>query len=195
MRAYIIVIFHVRQQHVTKMPFSQDDDMIEAFPADQADQPFNKSVLPRGAQRRWSITNVHRLKPADEGLTIGSIPIPDQIAGSLFPAASFSDLICDPFCDWMRCDAKPYNPSSTIRHNHQAIEQTKRDRRHDEQIHRGNAVGMIMKERLPSLRWRASSHGHILGYARLSDIDIELEKFVMDPRCAPQRIRNAHFAN
>ena len=29
MRAYLIVIFHVRQQYVTKMPFTQDDDMIE----------------------------------------------------------------------------------------------------------------------------------------------------------------------
>ena len=54
---------------------------------------------------------------------------------------------------------------------------------------------MIMKERLPPLRWRASSPGHILGHARLSDIDAELEQFSMDPRRAPQRIGNAHLAD
>jgi hypothetical protein len=52
----------------------------------------------------------------------------------------------------MRCDAKPQNLPSTVPHNQQAVEQTKRDCRHDEQIHRGNTVSMIMKERLPALR-------------------------------------------
>src|ERR1700755_440370 len=36
-------------------------------------------------------------------------------------------------------------------HNQQAVEQTKRDCRHDEHIHRGDAVGMIAKERPPAL--------------------------------------------
>src|SRR5476651_1025127 len=85
--------------------------------------------------------------------------------------------------------------SPAVPHDQQAIEQTKRDCRHDEQIHRSNAVGMIMKERLPPLRWRASSHGHILGDARLSDIDAELEQLSMDPRRATQGIRNAHLAD
>jgi hypothetical protein len=71
----------------------------------------------------------------------------------------------------MRCDAKPQNLPSTVPHNQQAIEQTKRDCRHDEQIHRGDAVSMSMKERLPTLRSRASSPGHILGHAGLSDFD------------------------
>src|SRR3989304_3538995 len=80
-------------------------------------------------------------------------------------------------------------------HNQQAIEQTKRDCRHDEQIHRRDAVGMIMKERLPPLRWRASSPGHILGHARLSDIDAEFEQLSMDPWRTPQGIGNAHLAD
>lgn len=45
---------------------------------------------------------------------------------------------------------------------------------------------MIMKERLPPLRWRASSPGHILGRARLADLDAELEQLTMDPRRSPQ---------
>src|ERR1700722_17845415 len=80
-------------------------------------------------------------------------------------------------------------------HNQQAVEQTKRDCRYDEQIHRGDAVGMIAKERPPALGWRLSSLGHVLGHARLSDIDAELEEFSMDPRRSPQRIGNAHLAD
>src|SRR5260370_20165274 len=74
----------------------------------------------------------------------------------------------------MRRDAKPQNLPSAMPHNQQAVEQTKRDCRHDKQIHRGDAVGMIVKERLPTLRWRSSSPGHVLGHAGLSDFDASL---------------------
>jgi hypothetical protein len=46
MCACLIVVFHVRQQHVTKMSFSEHHDMINAFPADRTDQPFGVCVLP-----------------------------------------------------------------------------------------------------------------------------------------------------
>ena len=36
---------------------------------------------------------------------------------------------------------------------------------------------------------------HVLGHARLSDIDAELEQFSMDSRRSPQRIGNAHLAD
>src|ERR1700739_3753562 len=95
----------------------------------------------------------------------------------LSPPACFRDLICDPFCGWMRCDAKPQNMPPAVPHDQQSIEQAKRDPRHDEQIHRGDAVGMIANERPPALGWRVSSPGHILGHAGLSDIDGELGEF------------------
>jgi hypothetical protein len=47
--------------------------------------------------------------------------------------------------------------SSAVPHDQQSIEQANRDRRHDEQIHRRDAVGMVMKKRLPALRrWFSS---------------------------------------
>src|SRR6266700_8041597 len=97
MCACLIVVFHVRQQHVTKMSFAYYDDMIDAFPADRTDEPFSISVLPWGARRRRPIANAHGSKSSDEDLVIGPIHITDEIAGSLVPAASFGDLICDPF--------------------------------------------------------------------------------------------------
>src|SRR5258705_11578232 len=95
----------------------------------------------------------------------------------------------------MSCDAKPQNLSSAVPHDQQSIEQAKRDRRHEEQIHRRDAVGMVMKKRLPALRrWPSSLH-HILGHARLADIDAELKQLSVDPRRAPQRVGDAHLAD
>src|SRR5882672_5138736 len=80
-------------------------------------------------------------------------------------------------------------------YNQQAIEQPKRDCRHHEQVHRGDPVSMLTKERPPALGWRVSSFGHVLGHTGLSDIDAELDEFSMDPRRSPQRIGNAHLAD
>src|SRR6266404_4161955 len=99
MRAYLIIIFQVRQQYVTEVPLSEHNNVVKAFPSDRTDQPFGTSILPRGAWRRWSVANAHRSKSSDEDNAIGPIAVADQIVGSPFPAESFRNLICNPFCD------------------------------------------------------------------------------------------------
>src|ERR1700687_3319213 len=195
MRAYLIIIFQVRQQYVTEVPLSEHNNVVKAFPSVRTDQPFGVSILPRGAWRRWSVANAHRSKSSDEDIAIGLIAIADQIVGSPFPAEGFRNLIWHPFCGRMRCAAKPKNLPPAMPHDQQAVEQTKRDCRDDEQIHRRDAVGMIIEKCFPTLGRRASTPGHILGHARLPDIDAELEKLAVDPRRSPQRIGNAHLAD
>src|SRR5271155_1378734 len=190
-----IVIFHVTEQYVTEVALSEHNNVVKAFPADRTDQPFSISILPRGAWRRRSIANAHRSESADKDLTISAVPVTNVIAGSLFPPACFRDLICDPFCGRMRCDAKPQNMSPAVPHDQQSLEQAKRDCRHDEHIHRSDPIGVVAKERPPALGWRVFSPGHVLGHAGLSDSDAELEEFAMDPRRSPQRIGNAHLAD
>ena len=89
------------------MALAEHNDVVKAFPSDRTDQPFSISILPRGARRRRSIADAYRSKPSDEDLTIGAVPVTNEITGSLFAAAGFRDLICDPICGRMRCDAKP----------------------------------------------------------------------------------------
>src|SRR5271156_1478788 len=138
MRAGPIVIFHVTEQQVTEVAPAEHNHVVKAFPSDRTDQPFSISILPRGTRRRRSVANAYRSESADEDLTIGTVPVTNEIVRSLFPAAGFRDLICDPFCGWMRCDAKPQNMSPAVPHDQQSIEQAKRDCRHDEHIHRSD---------------------------------------------------------
>src|ERR1700761_6089457 len=184
MRPYLVVITHVRQQHVTEVSLAQGDNVVKAFPSDRADQPFSICVLPRGAGRRWSVANAYRSQSADKDLTIGRVPVTNEIAGSLFPPTCFRELICDPFCGWMRRDAKPQNMSPAVPHDQQSIEQAKRDCRHDEHVHRSDLIRVVAQERPPALGWRVSSLVHVLGHAGLSDIDAELEQLAMN-RGAP----------
>ena len=185
MRAYLIIIYQVRQQYVTEVPLSEHNNVVKAFPSDRTDQPFGVSILPRGAWRRWAVANAHRSNSSDEDIAIGPIAIADQVVGNPFPAEGFRNLICNPFCGRMRCDAEPYDLSSAVPHDQQSIEQTKRDCRHDEQIYRSDPIRMIAKESLPTLRRWFSPLDHILGHTRLPDFDAELEQLSMDPRRSP----------
>src|SRR5712671_5542472 len=157
MRPYLVVIIHVRQQYVTEVSLAEHNNVVKAFPSDRTDQPFVICVLPRRARRCWSVADAHRSESADKDLTIGAVPVTNEIAGSLFPAACFRDLICDPFCGWMRCDAQPQNMSPAVPHDQQSIEQAKRDCRHHEHIHRSDSIRVVAEESLPALgRWVSS---------------------------------------
>src|SRR6478735_2212138 len=195
MRAGPIVIFRVTEQRVTKVALAEYNDVVKAFPADRTDQPFSICVLPRGARRRRPIADAYRSESANKDLAIGPVPVTNEIAGSLFPPVCFRDLICDPFCGWMRCDTKPQNMSPAVPHDQQSIEQTKRDCRHDEHIHRSDSIRVVAEECPPALRRRVSSPDHVLGHTRLPDFDADLEQLSMDPRRSPQRIGNAHLAD
>src|SRR6516165_10514875 len=113
----------------------------------------------------------------------------------LLPATGFSELIGEPFGRRVRGHSKPQDLPPAVADDQQTIEQSKRDCRHDEEVHRDNAIRMVAKERLPSLRGKASPPRHILGDAGLADLDAELEKLSMDSRRSPQRVGDAHLAD
>src|SRR5580692_6522150 len=79
---------------MAQMAFAEHHDMIEAFPADRADQPFCVGVLPGGTRRRRAVSNADRSNAADKYLSVCTVAIPDQVARDLLPAASRSILIC-----------------------------------------------------------------------------------------------------
>jgi hypothetical protein len=84
------VITHVRQQHMAKMPLAEHNNVVKALPSDRADQPFSICALPRGPRRRRSVANAFRSESADKDLTIGPVPVSNEIVGSLFPPAHAS---------------------------------------------------------------------------------------------------------
>src|SRR5260370_40405053 len=60
MRSEFVVIAGVGGKDPTQMGDAEDNDVIEAFPPDRADQSLRMSVLPGGPRGRWTITDAHR---------------------------------------------------------------------------------------------------------------------------------------
>jgi hypothetical protein len=106
-----------------------------------------------------------------------------------------SGLASNPFSARVRGYTQPQKLTSTVLQDQQSVQQPKRDRRHQEQIHRCDAVGMIAKEGPPALRRRHPPPRHVLCDRGLSDIDAELEQFAVYPRSAPKRVCDTHLAN
>ena len=67
MRAASVVVFKVCRQHTAQVPLIEDDDVIETFATDRANDAFDIGVLPRRSRRGDDLLDGHRLDTIAEG--------------------------------------------------------------------------------------------------------------------------------
>ncbi len=73
--------------------------------------------------------------------------------------------------------------------NDQTIEKLEPDGRYNDEIHRCNAIAMVLKEGLPRLTTRiATTPHHVLGDCGLRNPIAEQQQLTMDPRRTPKRV-------
>ena len=68
-------------------------------------------------------------------------------------------------------------------------------RRHREEIHRYQALHVILQEGPPRLRWRPPGTDYVLADASLANVDAEFEQLSMNPRRSPSWVLSAHLAD
>jgi hypothetical protein len=88
------------------------------------------------------------------------------------------------------CDVNPNEVSAVEPDDDEGIEQVKTDGWNNEQVHGSNVWRVVMQEGPPSLAWRRPSFDHVLGDARLCDL--EPEQFAVNAWRTPKRILHAH---
>ena len=69
-RPALVMILKIRRQHTAQVTLIEDDDVIETFAADRADDALHIGVLPRGSRCSDDLLDTHRLDSITEGLTI-----------------------------------------------------------------------------------------------------------------------------
>src|SRR6266446_5215568 len=195
MRTSLVVIFLVRIEQMAEMSLTEENNMVNTLPSDRTDEPLRISVLPWRPWRDRSISYAHCAKPFEDDIGIDAISIANDVPWSLLPTVSLGQLAGDPIGTRACGHTQPQKLASATLQDQKSIQQPKRDRRHYEQIHRGNAVGMIAQKGLPALRRWLPSPRHVFCHGGLPNIDAKLEQFAVDPRCSPKRVRDAHAAN
>src|SRR5262245_50075041 len=195
MRASLIVIALIRLEQVTKVPFAKHNDVVKAIPPDRSDEPLRTSVLPWRLHCNRPIADTHRSQPAENGLAIDPITVANDVARCPLPSVCLGQLASNPFRGRMRGDAYPQKLATTVLQDQQSVQQSKRDCRDQEQIHRCNAIGVIAQEGLPALRRWSPPPCHVLCDRGLSDIDAKLEQLPMYSGRAPKGVCDAHLAD
>src|SRR5271166_6426057 len=164
------------------MPFAKHNNVVQAIPPDRADQAFRISVLPWRSRCSRPVTNAHRTKATNEDVAVNSVAVTDDVSRRCSPTVGLCELACDPFGRWVRGNSQPQNLAATVLQYQQSIEQSEGDGRNHEQVHRRDAVSMIMQKRPPALGRRPPTLWlcHVFGDRGLPDIDAELKEFTVN---------------
>ena len=65
-----VIVREVAGQGAAQVLFAKDDDMIESFAPDRADEPLREGVLPRSVERGQDFTDAHALDAFAERMAV-----------------------------------------------------------------------------------------------------------------------------
>src|SRR5471030_3052412 len=104
------------------MTLINDDDVVETFATDRANDALDIGVLPGRSWCSDDLFDAHRLDAIAEALTIRSIPIPQQIAGRGVPREGLGHLACEPVLRGIFGDVEVNNFSAVMAEDDECIE-------------------------------------------------------------------------
>src|SRR5215470_12253257 len=106
----------------------------------------------------------------------------------------FSHLLYDPKSTWVSRDLEAEDLPPVVTDDKEAIQNTKGERRHREEVHRCNRLAMIAQEGEPALRRIGSSRSAPKPSRdrRLGEIETQLEQLPVNARRSPGWILRRH---
>ena len=75
-RSQFVVVDGVSRKDLPQVSLAEDENVIEAFPANRADQPFRMPVLPERFRRDRVIADAHGCKALRDGVAVASVAVP-----------------------------------------------------------------------------------------------------------------------
>jgi len=129
----------------------KDDQMIKAFPADRSHKAFDEAILPRAAQRRWTIANAYGAELFFECNSVNRIIVPDQMIRRLIPGKGLNNLTRGPFRRRVICNANMQKLSSPMPQNDEGIKKLEADRGNNQKVNGCNTVCVIAYKCIPAL--------------------------------------------
>ncbi len=174
-------------------PRVEDDEMVQTFPSDRANEALAIRILPWGMRSGEHLVNSHGMDGCRERLAINSVAIAQQVAWRTIPGEGLNQLPGRPFCGGMRGYAKVKESAAIMRQNQENEEQTESRRGNHKEVGRDQFLGMILQEGPPGLRGWLAVVNHVFGNRGLREVDAEFLEFTMNARCTPAWISGTHL--
>ena len=180
-----VIVVQVVAKHSPQMPFIHDDHVIQAFPPDRPDHPFDIWVLPRRSVRSQDLLDPESCNSTVELTPELPVPITDQIVRDLVLEAGLGHLLASPGSRWRVGHVEVPDRAPGIVENQEHVDHSEGNRRHGEEVDRDNVFGVVGQEGAPGLGWGPVWLDHILGHRALADIDAKFEQLAVDAGRSP----------
>ena len=108
--------------------------MVEALPANRADDTFGISVLPWGTRSAENFLDGHRLDLLAEFLSVNAVSIPQQVLWSTVEWKCLDDLLRSPCGGGMGRDVRVQDAARADLHDHEDIEHATPERPLDSEV-------------------------------------------------------------
>ena len=128
------------------MRFVEDDDMIETFSSDRANQSFDVAVLPRRPWRDYDLLDSHMIESLLEVFAVYAITITNQVFRRIVEGKGFNDLLCGPSRRRICGDVEVNQLAPIVPEHDEAVEHSEVDRVNVEEIDRGDVLHVVLQE-------------------------------------------------
>jgi len=93
MRTHGVVVTEVSAKQASEMPLVEHNEMIEAFPADGADDALGEGILPGRVGRDEDLVHAHAVDSTVKGVAVDRVTIPEEIAWGRVVGERLDDLL------------------------------------------------------------------------------------------------------
>src|SRR4030042_7019784 len=144
-----VVIIKIRKQRAPEPNLIQDDDVVEAFSADRADQPFDVRALPGRSESGENLADVQAFDQRAECGTVDAVAVPEQEPRCLIPREGLHDLGCSPLGGRMLGDIEMNDAPPITSRNKKNVQDSESNGGHNEEVFGHQLIDVIFEKCTP----------------------------------------------
>jgi hypothetical protein len=192
-RPLLVVVADELVQDGTQVGLVDDDQMVETLAPQGPHDPFGDRVRPRRSDRRQHSVDAEAPGPLHEVAPVDRVAVPQQVAGHPPPRRRLDELSPDPGSRRAGSDVEVHELAPGVADEHEHVQGSVRQRLDSQEVGCPQRRPVVLQERAPRLRRRASgSAPPVLQDRVLADRDPQFQELAADPLRAPCRVVARH---
>jgi len=136
------------------VPFTEDQNMIQALASDRANEPLREGILPGAVRSDDDLLNIHALHAAPKVLSVDLVAVAQEIAGCGVVRKGVDDLLSGPVGGGVLGHVEVDDAPAMVSEHDKNEEHAQACSGDGEEVEGDEVPHMVIKERAPRLRRR-----------------------------------------
>jgi len=182
-----VVVRRVFHQNEPEVPLVDNDRVVQTLPSQRSDETLGDRVRLRCLQRRQDGLDADPGGARDEGGTVATVTIPEEVLRLVAPRRGGDRLAPDPVGGRMCSHIEVDEPPSVVGDEEEHEERVEGNGGHGEEVGGPNVRCMIAEEGAPGLRRRAMLGDAAVAADRFgADLQARLSELALNPHAPPR---------